>query len=379
VSGRRFGWIPLAAAVILTACDDGDDGQGPVDEGEPPVVGCTDGTADGALTRICFPTDWNGGLIVYAHGYVEPQAPLAVPENVLGGTSVEDLVNALGYAYAATSYRANGLVADVAVGDVVALEELVRRTVRPDPTRVYLVGVSEGALVVTLTTEREPERFTGALAACGPIGDFVRQIDYLNDVRVVFDYFFPGVLPGPAENPPPALVNGWASLYAPAVAAAIEGDPDRGAELAAVTDIPAEGLDAAGLAETIVALLRYNVLGSADARARLGGQAYDNAERVYAGSSDDAALNAGVERFTADPLARVALARFETTGDPGVPLSIIHTTGDPIVPFFHQPLYAEKAMTAGAVARLSRQDVERFGHCNFTSTELLAAFGELPQ
>jgi hypothetical protein len=36
-------------------------------------------------------------------------------------------------------------------------------------------------------------------------------------------------------------------------------------------------------------------------------------------------------------------------------------------------------MSAGAAARLSRQDVERFGHCNFTSTELLAAFGELPQ
>jgi hypothetical protein len=100
---------------------------------------------------------------------------------------------------------------------------------------------------------------------------------------------------------------------------------------------------------------------------------------VYVGSSDDEALNAGVARFTADAAARGALARFETSGDPGVPLSIIHTTGDPIVPFFHQPLYAEKAASAGAAGRLSRQDVERFGHCTFTSTEFLAAFGELPQ
>jgi pimeloyl-ACP methyl ester carboxylesterase len=379
VRGSGLRWAALAAAIILTACGDGDDGQGPIDEGEPPVVGCTDGTVDGALTRVCFPTDWNGGLIVYAHGYVEPQAPLAVPENVLGGTPVEDLVNALGYAYAATSYRANGLVADAAVDDVVALEEMVRRTVRPDPARAYVVGVSEGGLVAALTVEREPERFTGALAACGPIGDFVRQIDYLNDVRVVFDYFFPGILPGAPDDPPSTLVNGWASTYAPAVAAAVEGDPDRAAELAAVTGIPAEGLDAATLAQTVVDLLRYNVLGSADARVRLGGQAYDNAERVYVGSSDDAALNQGVARFTADPLARLALARFETTGDPGVPLSIIHTTGDPIVPFFHQPLYQEKAAAAGAAGRLARQDVERLGHCNFTSTEVLAAFGELPQ
>ena len=121
------------------------------------------------------------------------------------------------------------------------------------------------------------------------------------------------------------------------------------------------------------------MLGSADAQARLGGQPYDNADRVYVGSADDEALNAGVERIAADPDARAALQRFETTGDPGVTLSILHTTGDPLVPFFHQPLYEEKAIAAGATGRLARRDVDRFGHCAFTSTEILAAFGELPQ
>jgi len=29
---------------------------------------------------------------------------------------------------------------------------------------------------------------------CGPIGSFQQQIDYLGDARVLFDYFFPGVL-----------------------------------------------------------------------------------------------------------------------------------------------------------------------------------------
>jgi len=376
---RRVGWATVVAAVALAGCGDGDDGQAPVDEGEPPVVGCTDGTVEGALTRVCFPADWNGDLIVYAHGYVEPQAPLAVPENELGGAPVEDLINALGYAYAATSYRANGLVADAAVDDLLELVDLVRRTVRPDPARVYLVGVSEGGLVATLTVEREPGRFTGALAACGPIGDFARQIDYLNDVRVVFDHLFPGVLPGSASDPPAELVEGWTSTYAPAVAAAIQADPERGAELAAVTGIPTEGVDDATLAETVVGLLRYNVLGSADAQARLGGQPYDNTDRVYAGSQDDEALNAGVERISADPPARAALQRFETTGDPGVRLSLLHTTGDPIVPFFHQPIYEAKAIAAGADGRVARRDVERFGHCAFTSTEILAAFGELPQ
>jgi hypothetical protein len=233
--------------------------------------------------------------------------------------------------------------------------------------------------VATLTIEQEPDRFTGALAACGPIGDFARQIDYLNGVRVVFDYLFPGILPGTVDDPPDELVAGWTSTYAPAVASAIEGDPELGAELAAVAGIPAEGLDAATLAETVVSLLRYNVLGTADAQERLGGQPYDNADRVYTGSSDDAALNAGAARYTADAAARAALDRFETSGNPDPPLSIIHTTGDPIVPFFHQPLYEEKAIGVGAAGRVSRTDVERFGHCAFTPTEILAAFGELPR
>ena len=372
-------WRWALVATALVACGDGDDTQGPVDEGAPPVVGCTDGSTEGSLTRVCFPADWNGDLILYAHGYVRPDAPLAVPENVAGGTPVEDLINALGYAYATTSYRANGLVADIAVDDVVVLEELVRRTVRPDPVRVYLVGVSEGALVAALAVERERERYTGVLAACGPIGDFARQIDYLNDVRVVFDYYFPGVVPGSPIEPPVAVREGWDGTYAPAVAAAVEADPERGLELAAATGIPVEGLDAANLGATVADLIWYNVLGSADAQERLGGQPYDNAGRVYQGSSDDAALNAGVARFAADPAARAELERFETSGDPSAPISILHTTGDPIVPFFHQPRYAEKVAAQGASDLLERTDVERFGHCTFTSAELLAAFGALPQ
>jgi pimeloyl-ACP methyl ester carboxylesterase len=373
------GWA-LAAALVLAGCGDGEGGQGVVDEGEPPVAGCTDGTTSGgALTRVCFPTEWNGDLILYAHGYVQPDAPLAIPDDLIGGTPVEDLINSAGYAYATTSYRANGLVADLAVDDLVQLKELVRRTVRPDPVQIYIVGVSEGGLVAALAVEGPLDPYTGALAACGPIGDFGRQIDYFNDVRVVFDYFFPGVIPGSAIDPPDEVRAGWDATYAPAVAAALADDPGAALELAAVTGIPAEGLDPGTLGETIAGILWYNVLGTADAQQRLGGQPYDNEDRVYQGSSDDPALNAGVARFAADVDARAALVRFETSGNPSAPISILHTTGDPIVPFFHQPLYADKVAAEGRSELLVRSDVERFGHCAFTATEILAAFGALPQ
>jgi hypothetical protein len=196
---------------------------------------------------------------------------------------------------------------------------------------------------------------------------------------VVFDYFFPGVIPGSPIDPPESVRAGWETAYAPAAVAALTDAPAAAVELATVTGIPAAGLDPATLAETVAGILWYNVLGTADAQERLGGQPYDNQSRVYQGSTDDAALNAGVARFTASAAARAALGRFETCGDLAVPISIIHTTGDPIVPFFHQPLYAEKVAAAGRSGLLERGDVERLGHCAFTANELLAAFGALPQ
>ena len=349
----------LAAAIALAACGDDEGGQGVVDEGEAPVPGCTDATtSSGALTRVCFPAEWNGDLILYAHGYVQPDEPLAIPDDLIGGTPVEDLINAAGYAYGTTSYRANGLVADLAVDDLVQLKELVRRTVRPDPVQIFIVGVSEGGLVAALAAEAPLDPYAGVLAACGPIGDFARQIDYFNDVRVVFDYLFPGVIPGSPIDPPAEVRADWDATYAPAVVAALSDDPAAALELAEVTGVPAEGLDPGALGEAVAGILWYNVLGSANAQQRLGGQPYDNVERSYLGSSDDAALNAEVARFIADGNARAELVRFETTGQLTAPISIIHTTGDPIVPFF---------------------DVERFGHCALTSSEILAAFGALPQ
>ncbi len=41
--------------------------------------------AHGGLYRICFPHEWNGDLVLFAHGYVAPQNDLAMPEESVGG------------------------------------------------------------------------------------------------------------------------------------------------------------------------------------------------------------------------------------------------------------------------------------------------------
>jgi pimeloyl-ACP methyl ester carboxylesterase len=379
---RRLGSGAVLTFVLVAvqACGGGDNNPAgpPPDEGQTPVAGCSDGVLEhGALYRICFPASWNGNLVLYAHGYVQPGSEIALPSDQIGGQSIAATVNGLGYAYATTSYRANGLVAPEATEDVAELEAAVRRLYRPDPVKTVIVGVSEGGLVAALAAERHADRFDGALAACGPVGSVREQLDYFEDFRVVFDFLFPGVIPGSAVQVPEAVTAHWDDTYAPAVAAAILSHPSAARELVRITGAPVASDNVTDITVTAVGILWYNVIGSVDAQARLGGQPFDNSDRVYTGSSDDAALNAGVARFTAAPTALAGLAEFETTGNLTVPVVTLHTTGDPIVPVEQESLYADKVSQAGATARLSQSEVSRYGHCAFQASELLAAFSTL--
>ena len=381
---RRRGPGAVLAFAILTLAACGGEGarEGitgpPPDEGVAPSAGCADGTLEhGALYRICFPADWNGDLVVYAHGYVSAGSAPRIPDDEVGGVKVATVVNDLRYAYATTSYRANGLVGPEAVEDLVDLEATVRRLYRPDPGKTLLVGPSEGGMVVTLAAERHPDLFDGALAACGPIGSLRRQLDYIGDFRVIFDYFFPGVIPGSTVDVPADVTARWEERYVPAVILAIVAKPAAARELVAITGAPVERNDLVAIGVTAVGLLWYHVFGTANAQQRLGGQPFDNSTRVYSGSSDDAALNAGVARFTADADALAAINQFETTGNLRIPVVTLHTTGDPIVPVEQQSLYASKVSQAGTGSMVGQHAIDRYGHCSFQAAELMAAFSDL--
>lgn len=365
-------------ALAVPACG-GDNPQSGGDQEEPATVGCHDGTltATGALYRVCYPSNWNGDLVVYAHGYVVADEPLAIPDDQIEGQSIAQVVNGLGYGYATTSYRANGLVADEAVDDVAQLVDEVRRRFTPDPTRSFIVGVSEGGLVAALSAERHSDLFDGALAACGPVGDFAAQIDYLGDFRVLFDYYFPDVIPGGPVDVPDTVRAQWSSVFAPKVVAALAADPQATLELLTVAGAPHDLADLPFAATTALDVLWYDVFALPDARQRLGGQPYDNIGRVYQGSSDDGALNAGVARVAADGAARTDLDAFEASGTLSIPVSTLHTTGDPIVPVTQEASYAGKVAAQGATGFLTQQVVDRYGHCTFTGAEVLQAFGSV--
>ena len=182
---------------------------------------------------MSMPSSWNGDLVIYAHGYVAFNKPIAVPDDALpGGTTVADIVNGLGYAYAASSYRENGLAVLGGIQDSVDLVSVFRSTMG-HPGRVYIFGVSEGALVAVKALEQYPDVFCGGLVLCGPIGDFRAQVNYVGDFRALFDCYFPGVIPGNVVTVPDSVNASWKKQYEPAALYAVAAQPRRAKEPAA--------------------------------------------------------------------------------------------------------------------------------------------------
>ena len=355
----------LAAAVLLPVTV----------SAQPPIPpGCTLGKSPTteALTLICVPPPdrWNGELVVYAHGYVPPitQTPQFANLQLPDGTPVPQLVMGLGYAFATTTYRRNGLAILEGVDDI---RELVAAF--PSTVPAHVVGVSEGGLVATLLAERWPELFRSALAACAPIGSFRAQIDSVGDFRVLFDYFFPGVIPESPISIPQNVIDHWQDVYVPKILLELAAHPARAAELIRVSRAAVDPADPTTVATTTISMLTYNVLGTNDAAGQLGGNPFGNRFRLYFGSTNDLRLNLRVQRFTASPVARAALDRYETNGNLSIPLVTLHTTADEVIPFWHELLYLPK-VDLSERGRFVPIPAFRYGHCNFTTNEVLTAF-----
>jgi pimeloyl-ACP methyl ester carboxylesterase len=334
---------------------------------------------DDQLILTCFPPGflWNGDLVVYAHGYVPPQEPLALPVDELTleeGLTVADILLPLGFAFATTSYHKNGYAIEQGAADIAALVAFAR-TIAPRPvSRVLLIGGSEGALITTFLVESDPAGYDGGLALCGPLAGTPYQTAYFSDFRTVFDYFFPDVFSFGVVDVPPDAYLGW-DQDLQQIEAALAGDPQATAQLFDVVGVGCDAGEEAGCAQD---LLAYSVFGTNDTQEVAGGQPYGNLRRFYRGSDDDVALNLGVERYPSKPAAKAYVRSFyQPTGGLSRPLVLMHTTQDPIVPFRHVPIYQARVNRAGAEDNLSVYPVARFGHCAFETAELLGAFAAL--
>jgi pimeloyl-ACP methyl ester carboxylesterase len=385
---KSFSWLMLVFVFLIAGCKEEDivpastdaitDSQDVKTVSKVTSEGCTIETFNtGEITKICIPPNWNGELIIYAHGYVSEFRPLALPDEA---DDYVPLFISQGYAFATTSYTENGLAIQAGIKNIV---DLRKRFIHEygEPKEIYLAGASEGGIVTTLAIERYPKLFSGGLSLCGPCGNFQRQINYIGDVRVLFDYFFPGILPGNAINFPDKLISEWGSVYEPAILEAIAQNPVATTKLLATARIPYDPADNNSIGQAVVGVLWYDVFATRDAIEKLQGQPYHNYSRVYivpGSKKETGLLNAKVDRFIADRQAIRNIAKYyQTTGNITVPLVNAHTTLDPIVPVWHLRLYQKKTIVQGTSALFTGIPVSRFGHCTFTLEEIASSFEQL--
>ena len=351
--------------------------------GEASAACDPDGIQDsGSIYRICMPPagSYNGMLVIWAHGFQDAGTPVSIPEDQLCTPElcIPEVVNALGFGFATNSYSKTGLAIVQGKADILDLVNIYSAQ-KGAPGKVFLVGASEGGIITALAVEQHPDIFSAGVAACGPIGDFPAQINYLGDARATFNVFFPGLIPGPVFAPPPWLVTNWQAYYDAIVKPAVFNPANRSRldQWVRVAHLPYDADNYLDTVDDSVAdVLRYSVVNLPDAAATIGGFPFDNSTRVYSGSANDALLNLFVPRAQADPVAvQVMQTQYQTTGVLQRPLVTLHTLRDQQVPYFHERIYALKTLATGALGvRHINFPIDRFEHCNFTAQEVIGSF-----
>jgi pimeloyl-ACP methyl ester carboxylesterase len=321
------------------------------------------GELNGARFRIDIPENWNGGLVVYCHGYSAD--PVKYKEDKL--PPLFAVFTNQGYALAQSGYAAGGWAIEEAVNDTESLRRYFTAKYGK-PKETFITGHSMGGFLTMMLMERFPTTYDAGLALCGPLAPtnyFMSRGAF--DGRVVFDFYFPGVLPAPDNVPPdfkgsPDRVKDLIGM--------LDAQPDKSAALRRFTGVH-NNQDLGSTLVFITAML-------GELRQRSGGNPFDNRDVIYESSDDYNALNRGVKRYTADAKAAEYVRTWYTpTGKLFHPMLAIHTTYDPLVPVRIPAMYPGIAELAGAKDNFVQEFVEHDGHCTILAPEIARGFSAL--
>ena len=321
------------------------------------------GQINGAQYRIDMPEKWNGVLLMYCHGYSPTPGRFDNPKT----DSTLGAITAQGFAVAQSGYAAGGWAIEEAVRDTEALRRYFAKK-HGKPKETYVMGHSMGGFLTMTLIETHPKSYDGGLALCGPLAPaswfMLRRVF---DLCVVFNHFFPGALPPPDKVPAefrqsPELTGRLMKL--------LESAPEAAAQARRWSGIKTDK-ELAATAAFFAYILK-------DLQQRGGGNAFDNRDTIYEGTSDDNALNNGVARYQADEKAAAYVRRYYTpTGRLTRPLLAIHTTYDPLVPPWVTSQYSFLAREAAGAQWFVQQYVQRDGHCQIGADVIGRGFSQL--
>lgn len=336
------------------------------------------GIHGGAGYRIEVPDDWNGELVLYAHGFRGTGLELTV-----SNPRIRQYLVTNGYAWAASSYATNGYDVRQGVKDTHDLGQLFSGLVA-HPRRTWITGHSMGGHITGVAIEQYPQAYAGAVPMCGVMGDN-ELFDYFLDFNLVA-----AALAGvPAQFPFPlnyqtAVVPVVKGALGPAYPFVLN---PQGLSLRGVTQNISGGPRPAFATSFQVwgnFLFTVGVTGGDIGVA--AGNVQDNADTIYqidsdpALSPDEIALNASVLRVAQDPQGRHpdGLANIPPiSGRLPIPVLSLHTIGDLFVPFSMEQIYARRAAAEGAADLLVTRAFRDHAHCGFAVQEEETAFAAL--
>jgi pimeloyl-ACP methyl ester carboxylesterase len=332
------------------------------------------GRYDGGLYRVEIPNDWNGDLVLYAHGYRAAAGDRGGILSVGNSPIREHLVEG-GYAWAASSYRCNGYVPGQGLEDTRALEDLfTQHNGGRSANRVYLTGTSMGGHVTLLGMHEYPTEFAGGLAMC-PAGPGL------------FDYF--SAVGAAAEVITGVRFTSDGVQEQTARMAEILGSPpnytEKGRQLASV-EIEISGGTRPFAMEGLRSRFLANISGGALAgvespsNAAVDTRGFDFAIEPGLGITA-AAITDQARQKEGDPAFRGPSGPYEELrpfdGEIERPLLTMHGTGDLFVPIFIQRQLKDAVHAAGNDDLLVQRIYRIAGHCGFSQQEMTRAFDDL--
>ena len=362
------------------------------------------GTLDnGAAWRAEVPADWNGKVVLFAHGFRPGPANPAWDAGF--DPTAQELIRR-GYAVASSSYAATGWALETAVQDQLdTLAAFEQRFGEAD--RVIAMGRSMGGLVTSLMAEVPGAGIDGAVSTCGLVGGGVALNNYqLDAAHAAAELLLPGqdvqltgfTAPGQSDATITALREALEEARGSAEGRA------RIALVAALLHTPTEldGVDAedpevlaAAQAELVLQTLptvierRHTIVEAAGgdsgwtagvdyARLLRSSDQRHQVRHLYRLAGLDLAADLGTLSRSADITPdedglEWMLQTSTPTGELQVPVLATHTLVDLLAPVEYQEEYAETVRRAGEQSLFRQAFVDREGHCTFTVAENVAA------
>lgn len=351
------------------------------------------GEINGAPYLIRVPANWNGTLVVHAHGYrdaadqagqVDDRSAPASPNPAL-----EPALLAQGYAIAGSAYKTNGWAVKDGIADTKALVSFFRDTVG-QPSRTLLWGFSMGSIVTFALAEQTAGHFDGYLAACAVAAGTSRAWDGALVTAAAYDAAF-----------------GWPASWG--TIGNVRNDVNFGTDvfpkmlgelssfgkfefIRLVTGAAPSAFPSPFYPNWILTNMFFATEARGELERRAGGPVVQNLTHVYTLSTADkaylaflgvnadpllATMNAG-RTISAPPSSRNYVEHWaDYSGKIKKPLLTLHTQTDTLVPVSHESAYAATVAAAGRTGLLAQTFTSGNGHCNFTGQQLLTALGAL--